>query len=113
MSAQPRLIAAIVVIAKDAKVRKIAQARRVVYVAETRQLMAIAVAGGPSYGGGTSTRYILRTSDEPIYRVFLYAHAGAKDGKSLDSTPITLPSKEYAGSLPDQTGITLPSFTGR
>ncbi|MDN4611459.1 hypothetical protein [Arthrobacter burdickii] len=90
-------VAAVVVMAKDAKVRKIAQARKVVYVAETTQLMAISVPGGPSYGGGTSTRYILKNlSDEPIYRVFFYAHAGSKAGTALDSTAVILPGDEFS-----------------
>lgn len=90
-------IAAVVVIAKDAKVRKIAQARKVVYVAESIQLVPISIAGGASHSGGTSTRYILKNlSDEPIYRIFFYAHNGARTGNALDSTPVILPGEDYA-----------------
>lgn len=89
-------IAAVVVIAKDAKVRRIAQARKVVYVAEIKTVYRTTDANGVTHPE-KMTHYILKNlSDEPIYWVFFYAHAGAKAGESLDATPIILPGKEYA-----------------
>lgn len=93
-------IAAVVVIAKDAKVRKIAQARKVVYVSEETEFSTYksVLSGDTSTGSHTRIhRYILKNlSDEPIYRVFFYAHEGKKSGRALDSKDVILPGDEFA-----------------
>lgn len=83
------------VILRDAKVRKIAQARKVLYVSVEKL-----VANDDEVTGHTnmrmSPRYVLRNlSDEPLYRAFFYAHDGLKAGKALDSRAVILPGEEF------------------
>ncbi|MCP9000355.1 hypothetical protein NFC73_11540 [Pseudarthrobacter sp. RMG13] len=92
-------VAAVVVIAKDAMVRKIAQARKVVYVAEIKTVYRTTDAYGVTRPEEI-THYVLKNlSDEPIYRVFFYAHTGAMAAEPLDSTPVILPGEAYAYEL--------------
>lgn len=83
-------------IAKDAKVRKIAQARKVVYVAEIKTEYRNTDERSVSHPEEVTYYTLKNLSDEPIYRVFFYAHNGAKADKALDSTPVILPGKDYA-----------------
>jgi hypothetical protein len=88
-------LAAVIVIAKDAKVRKIAQARKVAYIAEDKTVYDTDEVGVSR--PRNAVRYVLKNlSDEPIYRIFFYAHDGARAGNALDGTPVILPAEEYA-----------------
>jgi hypothetical protein len=89
-------VAAVVVIAKDAKVRKIAQARKVVYVAEIKTVYRTVDKDGYTRPEEI-TRYVLKNlSDEPIYRAFFMAHDGLKKGQPLDAKHTILPGEEFA-----------------
>lgn len=91
--------AAVFVIAKDAKVRKIAQARKVAYVAEVRTVYRETDAWGVTHPEEV-TYYILKNlSDEPIYRCFFYAHNGRKAGRAIDSKDVVLPGDEFVYGL--------------
>lgn len=63
-------VAAVVVIAKDAKIRRLAQARKIVYTLEILDLVEVALKGRPD-PIKDQRQTLTNLSDEPIYHVFL------------------------------------------
>ncbi|WP_427117019.1 hypothetical protein [Pseudarthrobacter scleromae] len=92
-------LAAVVVIAKDAKVRKLAQARKVAYVTEKLTVY-------DHVRGATHVRqvpkYVLKNlSDEPIYDVSFHADAGitAGQGPAIGEQDVVLPGEDFATKI--------------
>lgn len=91
-------IAAVVVIAKDAKVRKIAQARKVVYVAENKTVYRTTDAIGNTPPEEV-THYILKNlSDEPIYGVQFHGHrhGALRVNQVFAKTRVILPQESFS-----------------
>ncbi|MHA7209674.1 hypothetical protein [Arthrobacter sp. MDT1-65] len=89
--------AAVLVIARDAKVRRIGQARKVVYTSEKLNLIQLTLKGHES-GPVENQSYILTNlSDEPIYDVFLMV--GGYNGEIAGSKEVLLPSQSYSVAL--------------
>jgi uncharacterized protein YcfL len=88
------------VVYRDAKVRKLAQARKIVYVSEETEYVSLVTASFHNYSTGPVPhlhRYTLKNlSDEPIYRVFFYAHDGLRKGQALDAKEVVLPGAEFS-----------------
>lgn len=78
-------IAMAIVINRDAKARRMFQARKVVFLSEATQLKV------PTQGRNFQMKYTLQNhSDEPIYRVMFYTQQGYKDQDFVDAK-IVLP----------------------
>ncbi|MFB9654787.1 hypothetical protein [Pseudarthrobacter oxydans] len=93
-------VAAVVVIAKDAKVRKLAQARKVAYTWEDTDTYSLAtVAFHEEEDGPTPSikRYTLSNlSDEPIYRAIFYHHGPHHVLQFLAQQAIILPGAKFS-----------------
>lgn len=89
-------LAAVVVIAKDAKVRKSAQARKVAYV--TEKLTVYGDLQGMTHVRQVPKYVIKNLSDEPIYDVSFHAHAGisAVQGPAIGEQDVVLPGEDFA-----------------
>ncbi|WP_026536951.1 hypothetical protein [Arthrobacter sp. 9MFCol3.1] len=92
-------IAAVVVIAKDAKVRRIAQARKVVYITLEGSAFEKDEATGQTRRRNT-IRYVLKNlSDEPVYSVRFIVRSGPYRGLRLGAKDVVLPGEDFACKL--------------
>ncbi|WLQ05677.1 hypothetical protein [Arthrobacter oryzae] len=84
---------------RDAKVRRIAQARKIVYIAEATEFYSIASTAFRDTGDGLPTpihEYILKNlSDEPIYGVRFIASGGPRKGRRLTAREVVLPGDAF------------------
>lgn len=88
-------VAAVVVIAKDAKVRKLAQARQVVYVSENGIVYRNADANGVTHPEEVRDYILKNLSDEPIYKIYFYYQDRAKRLRYLSRCNVVLPGADF------------------
>lgn len=92
-------VAAVVVIAKDAKVRRLAQARKVVYISEetdTYSLVSVALHDPDDPPARPIRRFILKNlSDEPIYKIYFFYEDRTKRLRYLSRCNVVLPGEEF------------------
>jgi hypothetical protein len=87
------------VVYRDAKFRRLSQARKVVYVAEETEYMSVVTASFHDYETGPPPnlyKYILKNlSDEPIYGIRFISSGGPNKGHRLAAKDVVLPGEEF------------------
>lgn len=85
------------VVYRDAKVRRLAQARNVVYTLESLNLVEVALKGRPADPIKNQRYTLTNLSDEPNYHVFLMI--GGYDGDIAGTKDVVLPCDDYSVDL--------------
>ncbi|MFD5277602.1 hypothetical protein ACFWIX_08585 [Pseudarthrobacter sp. NPDC058362] len=82
-------------IAKDAKVRKLAQARQVAYVSENRIVYRNADVNGVTHPEEVRDYILKNLSDEPIYKIYFYYHDRATRLRYLSRCNVFFPGADF------------------
>lgn len=97
-------LATFIVIRRDAKVRRIAQARRIVYTVETLNLMQLTIKGHEPPALMDKSYSLTNLSDEPIYDVFFLIDGA--NGQIPASKDVVLPGEVFSAEV--ETGVKAP-----